>query len=158
VLLSSAALEVRKIRVVAEFQRKVPRIYGDGGYLQQVFLNLFNNSMDAMPHGGRLTIRLARRGRQNGEPEGVRVEVEDTGEGIAPETVAHIFDPMFTTKRMGTGAGLGLAICKQIVQQHGGSIEVRSRPGEGACFTINLPVDCRTRAEAPSGGTLVASR
>jgi len=145
VLLSSPALESRKIRVRTAFARDVPRIYGDAGYLQQVFLNLTNNSMDAMPRGGELRIRLA--GLGDSSDLSLKVEVEDTGEGIAPETLRHIFDPMFTTKRMGTGAGLGLAICKQIIQQHGGTIEVRSRLQEGTCFTITLPVDCRARNE-----------
>jgi two-component system, NtrC family, sensor kinase len=146
VLLSSPALEMKKIRVRTRFPRQSPPIYGDAGYLQQVFLNLINNSMDAMPQGGAIELRLS-------EPEGaaegaLRVEVEDTGEGIPPEMLGHIFDPMFTTKRMGTGAGLGLAICKQIIQQHGGTIEVKSRRHRGTCFTITLPADCRVPAEA----------
>jgi signal transduction histidine kinase len=148
VLLSSPALENRRIRVRTAFPKRGPEIQGDAGYLQQVFLNLINNSMDAMPRGGRLEIRLKTPESAKGESRTVRVEVEDTGEGIAPETLGHIFDPMFTTKRMGTGAGLGLAICKQIIQQHGGTIEVSSRPYEGTCFAIVLPVDCRTRSES----------
>lgn len=149
VLLSSPALEARKIKTHTNLPRQAAQIYGDAGYLQQVFLNLINNSMDAMPRGGTLRIRLW-------EPESnvtgsaaptVRIEVEDTGEGIPPEMLEHIFDPMFTTKRMGTGAGLGLAICNQILQQHGGNIEVRSRLRKGTCFTITLPVDCRVQTE-----------
>jgi len=107
--------------------------------------------MDAMPRGGSLRIRLseAKGGVAATGSPAVRIEVEDTGEGIPPEMLGHIFDPMFTTKRMGTGAGLGLAICSQILQQHGGTIDVRSRPHEGTCFTITLPVDCRVQtAEA----------
>ncbi|HEY6293047.1 MAG TPA: ATP-binding protein [Terriglobia bacterium] len=151
VLLSSPALESRKIRVRTAFTGAAPRIYGDAGYLQQVFLNLINNSMDATPRGGELRIRLTGvdAGSASSESPSVKVEVEDTGEGISPETLRHIFDPMFTTKLMGTGAGLGLAICKQIVQQHGGTIEVRSHLHEGTCFRITLPVDCRARTEAP---------
>ncbi len=149
-LLSSPALESRKIRVRTDFSKRAPEIQGDAGYLQQVFLNLINNSMDAMPRGGHLYLRLKAPEPVNGEQPVVRVEVEDTGEGIAPEMLGHIFDPMFTTKRMGTGAGLGLAICKQIIQQHGGTIEVSSRVHEGARFTITLPVDCRARTETPA--------
>jgi len=147
VLLSSPALDSRKIRVRTALARDLPLIYGDAGYLQQVFLNLTNNSMDAMPRGGELKIRLGALETASESPS-LQVEVEDTGEGIAPETLRHIFDPMFTTKRMGTGAGLGLAICKQIIQQHGGTIEVRSRLHEGTCFTITLPLDSRARNEA----------
>jgi two-component system, NtrC family, sensor kinase len=156
VLLSSPALEFRKIRVQTEFPLNVPEINGDAGYLQQVFLNLINNSIDAMPRGGELRIRL-RPATGEGGAQTVRVEVEDTGEGIAQETLAQIFDPMFTTKRIGTGAGLGLAICSQIIQQHSGTIEVVSQPRMGACFTVVLPVDCKLRVEAPSPGTLVVS-
>jgi len=77
----------------------------------------------------------------------VVAEVVDTGEGIAPETLAHIFEPMFTTKRMGAGSGLGLAICDQIVRQHGGAIQVESELKRGTRFTIVLPVDCRDKVE-----------
>ncbi|MHB8654348.1 MAG: sensor histidine kinase [Terriglobia bacterium] len=148
VLLSSLALQHRKIKVQTEWARDFPRIYGDAGYLQQVFLNLINNSMDAMPRGGELRIRL--RYPVDGDPRGVAVEFADTGEGIAPETLAHIFEPMFTTKRMGTGAGLGLAICDQIVRQHGGTILAESELKRGTRFIILLPVDCREKIEGLS--------
>jgi two-component system NtrC family sensor kinase len=149
VLLSSPALEARKIKIHTDLPRQAVQVYGDAGYLQQVFLNLINNSMDAMPRGGTLRIRLSEaqsNATSSGAPA-VRIEVEDTGEGIPPEMLGHIFDPMFTTKRIGTGAGLGLAICNQILQQQGGNIEVRSRPHEGTCFAITLPVDCRAQTE-----------
>ncbi len=146
VLLSSPALELRKIHVRTDFPAGRPRIYGDVGYLQQVFLNLINNSMDAMPHGGLLQFRLIC--PVNGEDRALAIEVEDSGEGISPENLTHIFDPMFTTKRMGTGTGLGLAICNQIIRQHGGAIEVESKLGRGTRFRITLPLDCRERAEA----------
>ncbi len=157
VLLSSPALELRKIKVQTDWPPQCPPIYGDSGYLQQVFLNLINNSMDAMPQGGKLIVRLR---HVSGDPEreergSVTVQVEDTGEGVPPETLRHIFDPMFTTKRMGTGAGLGLAICKQIVQQHAGTIEVESQLHQGTRFTITLPVDCR---EAAEGAASIAAR
>jgi two-component system, NtrC family, sensor kinase len=139
VLLSSPALDLRKIKVRTQFPAQGPHIYGDTGYLQQVFLNLINNSIDAMPRGGTLQLRLAL--PNAGDARNVAIEVKDTGEGIAPENLDHIFDPMFTTKRMGTGAGLGLAICHQIIRQHGGSIEVESQLNRGTCFTIALPLD-----------------
>jgi two-component system NtrC family sensor kinase len=145
VLLSSLALQHRKIKVWTEWAKDIPLIYGDAGYLQQVFLNLINNSMDAMPRGGELKLLL--RYTADSELRSVVAEVADTGEGIAPETLAHIFEPMFTTKRMGTGSGLGLAICDQIVRQQGGSIHVESELKRGTSFTIALPLDCRDRAE-----------
>jgi two-component system, NtrC family, sensor kinase len=157
VLLSSPSLEHRHIKVITEIARDFPEIVADGGYLQQVFLNLINNSMDAMPRGGELRLRL--RHPANGDSREVAIEIEDTGEGIAPETLARIFEPMFTTKRMGTGAGLGLAICDQIVRQHGGVIRAESRIKQGTVFTIILPVDCREKPETapvaasvPAGG------
>jgi signal transduction histidine kinase len=145
VLLSSPALQLRKIQVKLGLAKDCPKIYGDGGYLQQVFLNLINNSMDAMPQGGalRIEMRLA-----DGGGREVAVRVADNGAGMSPDTMAHVFDPMFTTKRMGTGTGLGLAICDQIVRQHGGTIHVESELGQGTTFTLVLPVDCREKVEA----------
>lgn len=155
VLLSSPVLQLRKIRVQMELAPGCPRIYGDAGYLQQVFLNLINNSMDAMPRGGQLRITL--RASANGDPRELAVELTDDGVGMSPETLAHIFDPMFTTKRIGTGAGLGLAICDQIVRQHGGTIQVESQPGRGTRFAIILPVDCREKLEAMAGAPNAAT-
>jgi signal transduction histidine kinase len=149
VLLSSPALQARKIRVQTEWPHDCPRVYGDPGYLQQVFLNLINNSMDAMPRGGELRVRL--RYPANGDGGEVMIEVADTGLGINPEMLPHIFDPMFTTKRIGTGAGLGLAICDQIIRQHTGTIQVESEPNRGTRFRIVLPVDCRERLEGIPG-------
>lgn len=146
VLISSPALEFRGIRVQTEWPGETVTIYADAGYLQQVFLNLINNSMDAMPHGGGLRVRLA--GPSKDGLQQVTVEIEDTGEGIPPETLAHIFEPMFTTKRMGTGTGLGLAVCEEIVRRHSGTIGVESGVGRGTRFTVALPVDCRPSAEA----------
>lgn len=143
--LSSPALEHRHIRVVMDWARKCPTVYADPGYLQQVFLNLINNSMDAMPTGGTLTTRT--RFSASDQEKTVAIEVEDTGVGITHETLQRIFEPMFTTKRLGTGAGLGLAISEQIIRQHKGSIRADSEPGRGTRFTIVLPVDCRELIE-----------
>jgi signal transduction histidine kinase len=145
-LLSSPALQHRNIRVRKEFASGVPEIYADAGYLRQVFLNLINNSMDAMPHGGEIRVGLA----PGPDGKALRVDLADTGHGMAPETLAHIFEPMFTTKRMGTGSGLGLAICDQIIRQHAGSIRVESESGRGTRFTILLPLDGCARLEMPT--------
>jgi len=144
VLLSSPVLQLRKIRVKLDLAKDCPKVYGDGGYLQQVLLNLINNSMDAMPRGGDLRIETR---RVEGAAPQVAIRVTDNGSGMSPETVAHAFDPMFTTKRLGTGTGLGLAICDQIVRQHGGTISVESTPGKGTTFTLILPVDEREKTE-----------
>lgn len=153
-LLSSPALKLRGIRVKSELPPEYPRIYGDAGYLQQVFLNLVNNSMDAMPGGGELRVRLRALSEGRGG-DSVAIEIEDTGQGMTPETLSRVFEPMFTTKRMGTGAGLGLAICDQVVRQHAGSIQVESEPGRGTRFTITLPLDFREKSE-PAVGVVLA--
>ena len=142
--LSSPALQHRNINVVMDWARDCPPVWADPGYIQQVFLNLINNSMDAMPAGGTLTTRT----RFPASEKAVVIELEDTGVGIAHETLMRIFEPMFTTKRLGTGAGLGLAISDQIIRQHKGSIRAESKTGRGTRFTITLPVDCREQSEA----------
>jgi len=144
VALSSPTLQHRKIRVRLDLAPDVPPVSADAGYLQQVFLNLINNSLDAMPQGGELKLRVA-------VPAGgqfVQTDLEDTGHGMTPETLARIFEPMFTTKRMGTGTGLGLAICDQIIRQHGGTISVESEPDRGTRFRILLPLEGRAGLES----------
>ncbi|MCY0985655.1 ATP-binding protein [Nannocystis sp. ILAH1] len=113
-------------------------IVGDADQIEQVFLNLFSNAVDAMPRGGRIRIRLDR------EDGRVVVEIADEGCGIAPEILDRIFDPFFSTKDIGKGTGLGLAISYGIIKDHGGDILVRSQPGLGTTFTIHLP-------DAPEG-------
>jgi two-component system, NtrC family, sensor kinase len=115
----------------------LPIINGDPKTLQQVFLNLFINAIQAMKEGGTLTIR-AYPGEDGQE---LRVEVSDTGSGIDAEDVHHVFEPFFTTKEVGRGTGLGLSVSYGIVQKHGGHIEVKSKKGEGSTFTVVLPVD-----------------
>jgi PAS domain S-box-containing protein len=111
----------------------IPPIYAQGERLQQVFINIILNALDAMPQGGTLGIRL-------NEAEGrAVVRISDTGIGIKPEHLAHIFDPFFTTKGIGKGTGLGLSISYAIVKEHEGHIEVASEVGKGSTFTILLP-------------------
>jgi two-component system NtrC family sensor kinase len=118
--------------------------YGSGSKLQQVFMNLILNSRDAMPVGGRLVIqtRLVE--------TSLVIEFKDTGIGIEPENIARIYDPFFTTKEIGRGTGLGLALSYGIIQDHGGRIFVESRPGEGAHFTIKLPTAVARQAQVAS--------
>ncbi len=106
--------------------------------LQQIFLNLFNNAVDAMEgrEGGSLRVTAAR----EEHADSVRVSVSDTGPGIPDKIMARIFDPFFTTKPAGKGTGLGLSICYGIVKGLGGDILVESRQGEGATFHVVLPV------------------
>jgi len=121
------------ILLKTELEPELHTIHGNGGKLQQVFLNLFLNARDAMPGGGMLEVRTWAEGA------GARIEVADTGTGIAPENLHRVYDPFFTTKSARKGTGLGLSVTYGIIQEHGGSIEVSNRPGGGARFRIDLP-------------------
>jgi two-component system NtrC family sensor kinase len=107
----------------------------DGAQLKQVFLNLIANAAQAMPHGGKLKLHVARRGDE------VAISVSDTGIGILPEMLNHIFEPFFTTRPVGQGTGLGLPMSLGIVQEHGGRISVESQVGQGSTFTVWLPAE-----------------
>jgi len=123
------------IEVEAGIAEDLPDIYGERRNLQQVFVNLFVNAIQAMPDGGTLTVRAYRvPGTQD-----VAVMVADTGVGIPAEYLSRIFDPFFTTKGVGRGTGLGLTVAYGIVEKHGGKIEVESQVGRGTTFTVVLP-------------------
>jgi signal transduction histidine kinase len=111
----------------------LPDVVADETQLELALLNLVTNAIDAMPEGGTLTLTAAAAER------GVRIQVRDTGTGIAPDVLARVFDPWVTTKPVGRGNGLGLSITKDVVTRLGGTIVVTSTPGEGATFTIDLP-------------------
>ena len=121
------------IRIQSDLQSELPPVHGNAGKLQQVFLNLFLNARDAMSGGGTLEVRTWFEGA------GVKVEVADTGPGIAPEHIHRIYDPFFTTKIARKGTGLGLSVTYGIIQEHGGSIEVSNRRSGGALFRLELP-------------------
>ncbi len=105
-------------------------------------LNLVSNSLDAMPSGGKLSITAA------AHAGGVRIEISDTGAGIARELLPRIFEPWVTTKPAGHGTGLGLSITRDVIARHGGVIHVDSEPGTRTTFTIDLPLP----APEPSDG------
>jgi signal transduction histidine kinase len=138
-------IETKRITVLREYAHDLPVLQGDAEHLYQAFLNLVANGLDAMGPGGRLTLRTAPSedrdwltlGRRAPE-HGVKVEIEDTGSGIALPAADRIFNPFFTTKDGGTG--LGLALTHKIVEDHGGSITFRSAPGVGTTFQILLPL------------------
>jgi len=125
-----------RIQIVEQIAPDLPQIEADPAQLPNVFVNLMENSADAMPEGGTLMIRahLSRDGQS------VAVEIEDTGCGIPPEHVSQIYSPFFTTKPFGQGTGLGLSIVYGIVKMHHGAIQVKSEVGKGTTFTITLPV------------------
>ncbi|HJR07659.1 MAG TPA: ATP-binding protein [Pyrinomonadaceae bacterium] len=127
-------LRQSQIEIVRDYDTHLPHAYGNGGKLQQVFTNLILNARDAIPNGGRITLSTSTE-----DADTVSVLVADTGIGIAPENVARIYDPFFTTKGVGRGTGLGLAVSYGIVQEHSGHITVQSAPGRGTSFRITLP-------------------
>ncbi|QDU23864.1 ATP-binding protein [Urbifossiella limnaea] len=137
--LAAQHLRKRQIRFQPEFTPAGQVIYADRQQLRQVFLNLFTNAADAMPSGGRLTVRVAP-GTLPGGRAAVVVDVADTGSGIPPEHLTRVLDPFFTTKEEGKGTGLGLAICRRIVEQHNGALEIDSRVGAGTTVRVTLPV------------------
>ena len=116
----------------------------DAQMLQQLLLNLLTNALDAVEGGGEVRIAvntMMRRHGSRGQQELVRVSVADNGCGIPPENLSKVFDPFFTTKEIGKGTGLGLPICQSIVEQHGGTIELKSEGrGRGTIVTVRLPV------------------
>ncbi len=122
------------IRVEKDFAAAAPLAFGNAGKLQQVFLNLFLNARDAMPDGGTLRIRT------DGADSMLRIWIEDTGVGILGDNIKKIYDPFFTTKDVGKGTGMGLAVSYGIVQEHGGSIGAESVPGQGTTFRLELPL------------------
>ena len=132
-LLVAHPLKTARIQVVKELGKTLPPVRGSANKLQQVFLNLFLNARDAMPSGGMLEIRTV---AHNGS---VEIEIADTGAGIAREHIHRIFDPFFTTKSNGRGTGLGLSVSYGIIKEHAGKIDVRSTPGKGTSFHVELP-------------------
>ncbi|MGH9559196.1 MAG: ATP-binding protein, partial [Bryobacteraceae bacterium] len=121
------------IEVKLALDERLPKIKGNPGKLQQVFLNLFLNARDAMDLGGTLAVRTS------SHDGWVRATVRDSGAGIPEENLARIFDPFFTTKGARKGTGLGLSVSYGIVREHGGDIEVESKPGAGARFHLSFP-------------------
>jgi signal transduction histidine kinase len=139
--------DYREIRVTLESEGEIPEIMSDRGQLQQIFLNILNNAFDAVKDGGSIAIALAPyRGRR------VRVTITDDGCGISQDNIKRIFEPFFTTKKQ-KGTGLGLSITYGLVQKLGGEVRVASEEGKGTEFTILLPVQSPTRAEAEARGS-----
>ncbi|HXG51255.1 MAG TPA: ATP-binding protein [candidate division Zixibacteria bacterium] len=127
--------------VKIEADERLPAIQADPDLLQQVFVNLYLNSLHALSDGGRITISCESAREEIGPPPGwVRVVIEDDGEGIEAAHLGHVFDPFFTTKDVGEGTGLGLAVSYGIVKEHGGEIRVESEHGKFTRFIIDLPV------------------
>jgi two-component system sensor histidine kinase HydH len=130
-----AQAESQRVEFQTELTPDLPILFGSASALQQVVLNLATNALQAMPGGGTLLCRT----RRSENTPCVELWIADTGPGIAREELPHLFEPFHTTRPEGTG--LGLALCREIVQQHGGRIELDHLPGWGAVFRVSLPMD-----------------
>lgn len=135
------------VRVSVDLASDLPRMSGDPVQLKEVFLNILSNAGEAMPNGGTVTVQSRYHNHRGGT---IEVSIQDTGQGILPENLSKIFMPFFTTKKIGQGTGLGLAIAYGIVKMHRGSIEVKSKVGEGTEFLIRLPISFNDGTEIPS--------
>jgi two-component system NtrC family sensor kinase len=147
VLLVKHKLEMQSIELVETLAQNLTPVYCDANQIQQVVLVLMVNAAEAMSKGGRLEITTW----FNARADMCVVNVKDTGSGIPAEVLPQIFDPFFTTKEDQNRTGLGLAVAHSIVEQHAGTITVRSKPGEGTEFRVALPV---STAEAVGQGTV----
>jgi PAS domain S-box-containing protein len=136
ILLSRHKLELSHIGLESNVQANIPVVEGDFNQLQQCIINLIFNAIDAMPEGGTLTLE----GHHDSGTGSVMVTIKDTGQGIAADDLPYIFEPFFTTKSQAYGVGLGLSTVYGIMERHNGSVDVNSKPGEGAVFTLKLPV------------------
>jgi len=143
--LATNQVKLAKVKVRGEVEENLPPVHGDRHQLTQVFLNLVLNALDAMPGGGTLTISVEKSEDRNF----VEIGFADTGVGIPQESLAHVFDPFFSTKKHAKGTGLGLSVSLGIIKQHGGSIRVASEVGKGTTFTVSLPI-ARVPADMPS--------
>lgn len=136
----------QEVQIEKHIATALPRVQGDARQLGEVLVNLLVNALDAMPRGGRLAIRVSAHPLPSGDTArpAVRIEVTDTGPGIPEALGERLFEPFVTTKA--SGSGLGLAIAHSTVERHGGTIEVRSQPGQGATFSILLPASDPARS------------
>ena len=131
-------MNIRNIKLTRDYRAAPDRILGDESQLHQAFVNLLLNGVEAIDKNGELTVSTEIQSDKIGGPW-LMVRIRDTGPGIPPEALAHLFHPFFTTKANGTG--LGLSICRRVAEEHRGRVDVQSPPGGGATFTFSLPME-----------------
>ena len=136
-------LRRNRVKVKKEFKHRLPPVQFDPNELEQVLLNLILNAIQAMPDGGELEIKAQR------VEEHLLMEVRDTGVGISSEDLRRIYEPFFTTKEDNGGTGLGLYICRYIIEKYGGEIDVESEAGKGTVFYLKLPAVKRGEGSSP---------
>jgi signal transduction histidine kinase len=139
-------LNRQHVIVVRQFDMTLPPLLLDRTRIEQVFVNLFVNAIQAMASGGTITVRTfasTQRASGGDSPAGVTIEVDDTGGGIIPENADKVFEPFFTTKPAGEGTGLGLAIVRRIVEIHGGSVRLSNRKEGGARVTLRFNTEAK---------------
>ena len=135
--LISAQAKTRNVELVKELGAGSSHIHADKTQVQQILINLANNAIDAMPKGGTLLFKTSLSAKRPGY---VEILVRDTGDGIPKAMQKKVFEPFFTTKEVGQGTGLGLSLVYEIVEKHGGSIELESEEGKGTEFSVHLPI------------------
>lgn len=135
-------IKSKNIEVVRDYDQRLPAITAHGSMLNQVWTNLIDNAIDAMPDGGAGRLRI----RTRLEPENIMVEIRDNGSGISAEHQPHIFEPFYTTKGVSEGTGLGLDMVSRIVRKHRGDIRFQSKPGD-TCFEVRLPLDLKPNTQ-----------
>jgi two-component system NtrC family sensor kinase len=129
-------LQLNNIKLIKAYQKGRAEVMGDKDQIQQAFLAILVNAVEAMPGGGTLTLKTS----SDTDKKKVKIQIQDTGSGISPADLPHIFEPFFTTKKEGKGVGLGLSVCYGIIERHDGKIDVNSVVGRGSTFTIELPL------------------
>jgi len=136
---------LQNIKIEKKIKPDLPKTMIDVGQIQQVFINILLNAIEAMPQGGILTVSSGIEGQM------ATVRFTDTGIGIPKEVLPKILDPFFTTKKQGKGTGLGLSVSYGIIERHRGKLEVKSKVGKGTTFTVKLPIEERTSEIAEKG-------
>jgi signal transduction histidine kinase len=140
-LLLKPVFAEKSVRVVSQLAESLPALHAHGGSLQRVLINLLNNAVDSLAEERQITIATYPARATEQQRSGIIIEISDTGAGISPELLPKVFDFFMTTKNSGSGTGLGLAVCREIVKEHGGRIAINSQIDKGTTVTIFLPTE-----------------